>query len=115
MIDVHNHAVPERAIQLVGRDPRFEARVEDGMWRGGVHVAFPLAPSFVDPEAKLAELSERGLERAVISVAPPLFNYHVDPDAGEAMSRAVNAGLAEMAAARPERLAWLATVRRQGR
>jgi aminocarboxymuconate-semialdehyde decarboxylase len=110
VIDVHNHAIPERAIELVGRDPRFGAKVEDGMWRGGVHVAFPLAPSFVDPEAKVAELSARGLERAVMSLAPPLFYYHVDPDAGEAMARAVNAGLAEMAAARSERLAWLATV-----
>jgi aminocarboxymuconate-semialdehyde decarboxylase len=110
LIDVHNHAVPERAIELVGRDPVYEASVSDGRWRGGVHVEFELVPSFIDPRAKVAELEAKGLERAVVSVAPPLFYYHVDPEAGEAMARAINAGLAEMAAAEPERLRWLATV-----
>ena len=110
MIDVHNHAIPESAIDLVGREPVYEARVADGRWRGGVHVEFPLMDSFVDPAAKVAELEAGGLERAMVSVAPPLFYYHVDPEAGEAMARAVNAGLAEMVAAEPERLRWLATV-----
>ena len=108
--DVHNHAIPERAIELAGRDSRYGASVSNGRWRGGVHVEFDLAPSFVDPEAKLTELEAKGLEGAVMSVAPPLFYYHVDPDAGEAMARAVNEGMAEMASARPERLSWLASV-----
>jgi aminocarboxymuconate-semialdehyde decarboxylase len=108
--DVHNHAIPERAIELVGRESRYGAGVSDGRWRGGVHVEFDLAPSFVDPEAKLAELEAKDLKGAVMSVAPPLFYYHVDPDAGEAMARAVNEGMAEMASTRPERLRWLASV-----
>lgn len=110
MIDVHNHAVPETAIELAGREPAYEARVEDGRWRGGVHVAFDLPASFTDPAAKVAELERKDLERAVVSVAPPLFYNHVDADLGEGMARAVNAGLAEMAAAEPERLRWLAAV-----
>lgn len=110
MIDVHNHAVPEAAIELVGREPAYGASVSDGSWRGGVHVAFDLVPSFLDPQAKLSELESKGLERAVMSVAPPLFYYHVDPQLGETMARAVNAGLAEMAAAAPDRLRWLAAV-----
>jgi aminocarboxymuconate-semialdehyde decarboxylase len=69
-----------------------------------------VVPSFVDPEAKLAELEAKGLEKAVISAAPPLFYHHADPEAGEAMAQAVNDGLREMAASRPERLRWLASV-----
>jgi aminocarboxymuconate-semialdehyde decarboxylase len=108
--DVHNHAIPETAVELVGRDPAYGATVSGGHWRGGVHVEFKLVPSFIDPGAKLAELDAKGLEGAVISVAPPLFYYHVDPEPGEAMARAINAGLAEMAAEAPDRLRWLATV-----
>jgi aminocarboxymuconate-semialdehyde decarboxylase len=107
---VHNHAIPERAIELAGRDSRYGASVSNGRWRGGVHVEFDLAQSFVDPDAKLAELESKELEAAVLSVAPPLFYYHVDADAGEAMARAVNEGMAEMASTSPGRLRWLASV-----
>jgi aminocarboxymuconate-semialdehyde decarboxylase len=107
---VHNHAIPERAIELAGRDSRYGASVSNGRWRGGVHVEFDLAQSFVDPDAKLAELESKELEAAVLSVAPPLFYYHVDADAGEAMARAVNEGMAEMASTSPDRLRWLASV-----
>lgn len=60
--------------------------------------------------AKLAELASRGLDSAVISPAPPLFYYEVAASAGEAMSRATNAGLADFCRAAPSRLHWLAHV-----
>ena len=88
----------------------YGAEVRDGVWRGGVHVSHPVGASFRDPDAKLSELEQRELEGAVVSVSPTLFNYHVDPEAGEKLARAVNDGLAEMAAAHPERLRWMATV-----
>jgi aminocarboxymuconate-semialdehyde decarboxylase len=109
-IDVHNHAVPEQAIALLNRDPVYGVTVRNGQWRGGVHPAFDVVASFTDPDAKIAELERGGLEGAVVSTSPPLFYYHVDPEAGEAMARAVNAGLAEMAAARADRLSWMASV-----
>ena len=109
-IDVHNHAIPERAIELLGREAVYGATVTDGVWNGGVHVTFEVVPSFTDVDAKLAELDDAEIEGAVVSTAPTLFYYHVDADAGEAMARAVNTGLAEMAAADPERLRWMASV-----
>ncbi len=75
-----------------------------------MHVDFEVADAFVETDAKLAELEARGLDAAVVSVAPPLFYYHVEAEAGEAMARAVNRGLAELCAAAPDRLRWLATV-----
>src|SRR4051812_34808575 len=56
VIDAHNHAVPETAIELVGSEPAYEARVEGGRWPGGVPVASDMPPSFPDPVAKVAEL-----------------------------------------------------------
>jgi aminocarboxymuconate-semialdehyde decarboxylase len=106
-IDVHNHAIPQTAIDLLNRDPIYGATVRDGVWDGGVHVRFDVVASFVDAEAKLAELDANELDGAVVSSSPTLFYYHVDPEATEAMAVAVNAGLAAMAG---ERLRWMATV-----
>jgi aminocarboxymuconate-semialdehyde decarboxylase len=106
-IDVHNHAIPQTAIDLLNRDPVYGATVEDGVWRGGVHVPFRLADSFVDADAKLAELESRELDAAVVSVSPTIFYYHVDAAAGEAMAVAANEGLAAMAG---DRLRWMASV-----
>jgi aminocarboxymuconate-semialdehyde decarboxylase len=109
-IDVHNHAMPEQALDLLRSDPSYGVKLDGRHWSGGLHVDFEIAPSFVEPGAKLAELESKGLHAAVVSVAPPLFYYHVDAGAGEAMSRATNEGLAAFCAADPERLRWLATV-----
>lgn len=109
-IDVHNHAMPSLALELLRADSGYGVTLDGTRWRGGKHVEFEIAPSFVEPDAKLAELEERGLRAAVVSVAPPLFNYHVDPVRGEEMARAVNEGLEAFCAAAPERLRWLATV-----
>jgi aminocarboxymuconate-semialdehyde decarboxylase len=106
-IDVHNHAIPQTVIDLLNRDPVYGATVEDGVWRGGVHVNFELADSFFDADAKLAELESKELEAAVVSVSPTIFYYHVDAAAGEAMAVAGNEGLAAMSG---ERLKWMAAV-----
>jgi aminocarboxymuconate-semialdehyde decarboxylase len=109
-IDVHNHAMPEAALELLRREPLYGVTLTGRQWSGGKHVDFEIAPSFVEPAAKLDELTAKGLEAAVVSVAPPLFYYHVAVGPGEAMARAVNEGLAALCEAAPERLRWLATV-----
>jgi len=103
--------MPERALELLRSEPAYGVRLEGRHWTGGLHVDFEIVPSFVEPDAKLAELESKGLDAAVVSVAPPLFYYHLEgEEAGEAMSRATNEGLAEFCASDPERLRWLATV-----
>jgi aminocarboxymuconate-semialdehyde decarboxylase len=109
-IDVHNHVIPEPAMELLGRDPTYGVKIKGRTWHGGMHVEFEILPSFTDPDAKLAELREKCLDFAVVSVTPPLFYYHVDPEAGERMAAAVNEGLAQFCAAAPDRYRWLASV-----
>ncbi len=109
-IDVHNHAVPEPAIALLDRDPAYGAKVVGDRLHSGVHVPFELVPEFRSTEAKLAQLERLELEAAVISISPTLFYHHVAAEPGEAMARAVNDGLAAMAAERPDRLRWMASV-----
>jgi len=109
-IDTHNHAIPEPAVDLLRKEKVYRVTIEGDRVQGGNHVAYPLFPSFRDPAAKLAELERGGLEAAVISAAPPTFYYDVDAEAGEAMCRAVNAGLAEFCTHSPDRLRWMAHV-----
>jgi aminocarboxymuconate-semialdehyde decarboxylase len=109
-IDVHNHAIPQAALDVLDQDDVYGVQIEGTRWWGGSHVDFDLIPSFVDPAAKLAELESKGLEGAVVSPAPPLFCYHVAPEAGEALARATNQGLAAFAAYHPDRLRWMAHV-----
>jgi aminocarboxymuconate-semialdehyde decarboxylase len=109
-IDVHNHAMPEPALDLLRREAVYGVTIEGDQVSGGPHVPFTLVRSFYDPAAKLAELEARGLEAAVVSAAPPLFYYEVDPEAGEAMCKAVNDGLREFCAHDPDRLRWMAHV-----
>jgi aminocarboxymuconate-semialdehyde decarboxylase len=109
-IDVHNHAMPEPALELLRSEPLYGVTLTGRRWSGGKHVDFEIAPSFVEPDAKLDELARKELDAAVISVIPPLFYYHVAGDPGEAMARAVNEGLAGFCTAAPDRLRWLATL-----
>ena len=109
-IDVHNHVIPDSAVDLLKRDPAYRTQVEGDQVRGGNHVPFTLFPSFRDPRAKLEELEARGLDAAVVSPAPPIFFYEVRAEAGETMSRATNRGMAEFCAARPDRYRWMAHV-----
>jgi aminocarboxymuconate-semialdehyde decarboxylase len=108
--DVHNHAIPERALDLLARDAVYKVEVEGRRLKGSIHGDFLLAESFTDPAAKMAELQSKGLEAAVVSVAPPLFYYDLDLPPALAMARAVNDGLAEFCTGAPERLRWLASV-----
>jgi aminocarboxymuconate-semialdehyde decarboxylase len=109
-IDVHNHAIPHTALDLVGREDVYGVRVQGDRWSGGGHADFSILPSFTDPAAKLAELESKRLDAAVISAAPPLFLYDVEPEAGEALARETNRGLAAFCRYDPRRLRWMAHV-----
>jgi aminocarboxymuconate-semialdehyde decarboxylase len=107
--DVHNHAVPREAVELLRSDDGFPVKV-DGHALEADRVRAELTPVFLDPAAKLEQLERLGLDAAVVSGAPPLFAYEADAGRGEALCRAVNSGLAELCAHDGERLRWLAHV-----
>ena len=77
---------------------------------GGAEGEYELEPEFYDADAKVRNLEEHGLDGAVVSVDPPFFYYEVDADAAAALAEIVNDGLRDMAARRPDRLWWMATV-----
>jgi aminocarboxymuconate-semialdehyde decarboxylase len=107
--DVHNHAVPREAVELLRTGDGYPIKV-DGDFMEADRVRAKLTPVFVDPAAKLEQLAQVGLDAAVVSVSPALFAYETDEDRGAALCRAANSGLAEFCEFEPARLRWLAHV-----
>jgi aminocarboxymuconate-semialdehyde decarboxylase len=107
--DVHNHAVPREAVELLRRAEGYPIRV-DGEFMEADRVRAELTRVFVEPAAKLEQLESVGLEAAVVSGSPALFAYEADADRGTALCGAVNTGLADLCEFSPERLRWLAHV-----
>ena len=107
--DVHNHAVPREAVELLRSGDGYPIKV-DGNFMEADRVRAELTPVFTEPEAKLKQLEQVGLDAAVVSGSPALFAYETVSDRGVALCRAVNSGLAEFCELSPERLRWLAHV-----
>jgi len=110
-IDVHNHVIPERVLDLLRRDPVYRVNVEPDHISGGNHIRFYLDPTFVDPAAKLDDLEKREMRAAVISAAPkPLYYYELPAEPAERLCRETNLGMAEFCEFAPERYRWMAHV-----
>jgi aminocarboxymuconate-semialdehyde decarboxylase len=107
--DVHNHAVPPAAVELLRRADGYPIKVEGNSIEAD-RVRAELTPVFVDAAAKLEQLEQVGLEAAVVSVSPALFAYETDSDRAASLCRAVNGGLAELCTHDSERFRWLAHV-----
>jgi aminocarboxymuconate-semialdehyde decarboxylase len=107
--DVHNHAVPREAVELLRGADGYPIKVE-GDFMEADRVRAELTPVFLDPAAKLEQLEQLGLEAAVVSVSPALFAYETDDDRGAALCRAVNSGLGDLCAHDASRLRWIAHV-----
>lgn len=110
-IDIHNHAIPPRVLDLVLNDPVYGVSIVDGQWRSGNIGSFQLHDAWTDPEAKLREMDGKELDGAVLSAAPkPLYFYELDLGPQEAVARTTNLGLEEFCAGNDDRLRWMATV-----
>ena len=111
MIDVHNHAIPRRVLELVQRDPVYKVKIDDGRWYSGNIAPFKLVEAWYDPEAKLREMDERLLDAAVISAAPkPLYFYELPLAPQQLIARETNLGLRDFVKGHEDRLGWMAHV-----
>lgn len=110
-IDIHNHAIPQRVLDLVSADPVYGVTVDAGVWKSGNIADFPLVPAWYDPDAKLREMDSKKLDSAVISAAPkPLYFYELPARPQQRIARETNLGLAEFCAGHEDRLRWMAHV-----
>lgn len=105
-IDLHAHLAPRAALERLGwlADDGTTLRLRIGeAWQ-----ALPRA--LVDPDALVADADAAGIGMRVVSLSPFLLRHDLPPADGAAYSRAMNDGLAELAAASGDRIRFLATV-----
>lgn len=113
-IDTHNHVIPETIIQAMREQPELYRTQIEGQ-RGSYKFVrgktrFELIPEFYDAEAKIESMDRKGIDIAYISPAPQTFFYGLGADHALQTARLVNDGVANMTAARPDRLRGMATL-----
>jgi aminocarboxymuconate-semialdehyde decarboxylase len=110
-IDIHNHAIPQRVLDLVEREPGYGVSLAGGTWHGPNIGDFELVEAWASPDGKLRELDGKGLDGAVVSIAPkPLYFFELPLEPQSLVATETNLGLAEYCAVHPDRLRWMAHV-----
>jgi aminocarboxymuconate-semialdehyde decarboxylase len=119
VVDVHTHFLPGELITAEGSDHgdvtyRVRVRADDDrvlLDERGVANGFELA-QLHDPDRRIADMRELGVDVQVLSVPPPFgFVYErPDPDAAAEICRVLNDGLARTVRDHPRSFIGLATV-----
>lgn len=114
-IDVHWHHVPRPFVDAVAKGTcpitgRLEGEGEDAeiVLDSGFRQELPA--ELVEVDAAIEHMDAVGLDVVAPSIAPPLMHYNADVEVATRVAQVVNDGLAEAAAAYPDRLRPLGTV-----
>ena len=116
-IDLHNHVIPRTIINAVREQPELYKKGNVSIEQDGDEIIlvlgkkkFPMERELYDPDAKVEAMARKGIHVSVISPAPLVFFYGLDANDGLGAARVVNDGVAQMVAARPDRLRGMATL-----
>jgi aminocarboxymuconate-semialdehyde decarboxylase len=114
-IDIHAHVITPECQAMV--DGLMSPEMEPFSYFGGdetnayqVEHVKAIMPKATDPEIRLAEMDEMGIDVQAISVAPAGYFYWTDPELGRELARIQNENLAKIVADHPDRFVGLATV-----
>ena len=115
-VDVHAHFVPPAVLETLaakggelGITLREKAagarccRFDDGL------EVRPFLPGLLDVGARLAEMDHQRVQRQILSVWTDIFGYGMDAAKCRAWHQILNDATAELCAAHPERLSWMAS------
>jgi len=112
-IDVHAHAVLEETMGAAGRYGPELGREAAPRFRVGTYelhgVRYRGSP-FMDPDLRLQAMDTAGLDYQVLSPNPLSYLHFIEPDAARRFCRAHNDALAQIVAARHERLGAFAAI-----
>lgn len=130
-VDIHSHIIPPAISGTAGpHGPEFYY-TESGSWkmRAGAKSFMLHALAHTDhadgrggedprewgerlsnPQLRLKEMDERGIDAMVVTASPPLYMYSIEPEYAVGYTRAYNDALAEFCSADPHRLYFLATL-----
>lgn len=71
---------------------------------------FPIAAELYDADVKVAAMDRMRIDISVLSVAPPTYFYDISAEAGLALARLSNQGIADMVTQHPDRLRGMGTL-----
>ncbi|MCA3749391.1 MAG: amidohydrolase [Rubrobacter sp.] len=113
-VDVHAHAVVPEAFEIVAGEPGFEREREADLANFGAEtmknqraLLEKIGSLLTDPERRLEKMDRQGVDVQLVSPSPAHYHTWAGPDLARRIFRAVNEGIAELCAARPDRLVGL--------
>lgn len=117
-VDLHAHALIEAVEPLVRAEPGWAAELsQQAAWQGEASALRNLEllrtsyrRALVDLDARIAAMDAMGVDVQAVSISPTQYYYWAPPELAERIVRVANEGIAELCAARPDRLVGLATV-----
>ncbi len=107
-IDIHTHVeVPGAADMAMPYfrpeyDPRMLVQPEEST-RYNRELRSSQHAKFVDPQARIADMDNQGVDVQALSIAPPQYFYWLDENTAARVAAAQNDGIAAMVATRPDR------------
>jgi aminocarboxymuconate-semialdehyde decarboxylase len=113
VIDLHAHFVPRTFLETIEREGApYGASVrrdKDPTMMVGGRPYGPITRHYHETKARIAEMDKARVDMQVLSLCPPMV-YWADPALGVPLAQSFNDELLAAVAARPDRLAGLATV-----
>jgi len=114
VVDVHTHMLTEAYLAWLGRHgaPRYErkptAAGQDSIWMYGAPF-MTLMPEMWDYDARIRNMDRAGVDLAIVSLTCPNA-YFGDESVSVQAARMVNDSMAYEQRARPDRIAWFASL-----
>ncbi len=112
-IDVQTHHMPDAYVKaLAARSdfPLFEREGDAWFAQGTAHARLPMGAALLDIALKLEEMDAHGIDLALISVNIPGPDLAANPAEADELARIGNDGIAEAAAAHPDRFRGFANL-----
>jgi aminocarboxymuconate-semialdehyde decarboxylase len=115
-VDIHSHTAPAQYVEAIRRDPKsMGCRIEkDAQGRESIVQEIGrstrLRQNLIDPELRLREMAEEGVDVIVESLLPPLLPLWAPTALGVRVCQIVNDAIAEDAARYPGRMVGMAIV-----
>lgn len=114
VIDVHTHMLTEEYLEFLNLHggPKYERKPtragQDSIWMQGAPF-MTLMPEMSDYDARIRDMDKAGVDLAIVSLTCPNA-YFGDESVSRKAAAMVNDSMAEQQRARPDRIAWFASL-----